>query len=135
MERSLCGEMMFSEAISRGIAGFVVNGCIRDTDCLARIGFPVYACGVTPQGPWKNGPGEINVPICCGGQVVRPGDILVGDPDGIVVVPQEFAAEIAPLARKKYEGEQERLCKYHNGGKATGTKWIQMALDKGVVML
>lgn len=94
MSRSVCGEMMINQAIGRGVAGFVVDGCVRDIDCLDEIKFPVYTKGVTPQGPWKNGPGEINVPIACGGQVVFPGDILVGDGDGIVVIRPEDAEEV-----------------------------------------
>ena len=115
MERALCGEMMFNEAIGRGLAGIVVNGCIRDADSLAGLDLPVYAKGVTPQGPWRNGPGEINLPVCCGGQVVRPGDILVGDSDGIVVIRPEDAAALAPLAREKLAGEQKRLAENRRG--------------------
>ena len=70
MSRSLCGEIMFNYAKSKGIAGFVLDGCIRDADALDDLGFPVYAKGITPQGPWKIGYGEINVPIACCGQVV-----------------------------------------------------------------
>lgn len=132
-ERSLCGEMMFNEAMNKGIAGFIINGCIRDTDCLDRLDFPVYATGVTPQGPWKNGPGEINVPVCCGGQVVYPGDILAGDPDGVVVVHPEDAAEVAALAREKFEKEQHRLQQYRDGQVGTQSeKWIRSAIENGV---
>ena len=135
-ERSLCGEMMFNEAINKGIAGFIVNGCIRDTDCLGSLDFPVYATGVTPQGPWKNGPGEINVPVCCGGQVVFPGDILVGDPDGVVVVHSSDACEVAALAREKFQKEQEKLQKYRSGqiGKQS-EKWIHSAIEQGVTFI
>lgn len=101
-DRALIGEMMISYAQSRNIAGFVIDGAIRDIDAIRAAGIPVYAKGVTPQGPFKNGPGEINVPISCGGQVVFPGDILIGDQDGIVVVRPEFAAELAEISRKKW---------------------------------
>ena len=135
-ERSLCGEMMFNEAINKGIAGFIVNGCIRDTDCLATLDFPVYATGVTPQGPWKNGPGEINVPVCCGNQVVCPGDILVGDPDGVVVVHPADAAEVAALARDKFEKEQKKLQSYREGlVSKQNEKWIHAAVEQGVTLI
>ena len=135
-ERSLCGEMMFNEAINKGIAGFIVNGCIRDTDCLATLDFPVYATGVTPQGPWKNGPGEINVPVCCGNQVVCPGDILVGDPDGVVVVHPADAAEVAALARDKFEKEQKKLQSYREGlVSKQNEKWIHAAVEQGVTFI
>ena len=135
-ERSLCGEMMFNEAINKGIAGFIVNGCIRDTDCLATLDFPVYAIGVTPQGPCKNGPGEINVPVCCGNQVVCPGDILVGDPDGVVVVHPADAAEVAALARDKFEKEQKKLQSYREGlVSKQNEKWIHAAVEQGVTFI
>lgn len=133
MERSLCGEMMFNEAIGRGLAGFVINGCIRDADALDDLKFPVYAKGITPQGPWKNGPGEINVPVCCGNVVVFPGDILVGDPDGIVVIHSEDAPAIVDQAREKYEGEQKRLAENREGiYPVTLDKWMKLAKNTGV---
>jgi regulator of RNase E activity RraA len=68
---------------------------------------PIYAKGITPQGPWKFGPGEVNVPIACAGQVVFPGDILVGDRDGIVVIRRQDAAEVAEVAQKKKASEDQ----------------------------
>ncbi|WP_018212106.1 RraA family protein [Desulfitobacterium hafniense] len=109
LEHSLAGELMVRYAIKRGLGGFIVDGCMRDSDALAGLDFPIYARGITPQGPYKNGPGEINVPICCGGQVVMPGDILVGDRDGVVVIRPEDAEELAEVARRKFEKEQEQI--------------------------
>jgi regulator of RNase E activity RraA len=109
LDRSLMGEIMITYAEKRGIGGFIVDGAIRDSDYAKRAKIPVYAAGVCPQGPYKNGPGEINTPIACGGQVVFPGDILVGDPDGIVVIRPEFAEELAPEAIKKHADEQKTL--------------------------
>lgn len=108
-ERALCGEIMISYAKKRGIAGFVINGCIRDVEAILKIDFPVYALGQNPNGPMKNGPGEINTPVVCGGMVIMPGDILVGDADGIVVVRPEDAAEVAKKAAKQNEGEKRLL--------------------------
>lgn len=110
--RSLMGEMMFTYSQARGIGGFVLDGSIRDVDSLHALHMPVYARAVTPQGPLKNGPGEINVPIACGGQVVNPGDIIVGDCDGICVIPKEDAYKIYQAARQKHEKEQATLEKY-----------------------
>lgn len=116
MERSLAGEMMINYAKSKGIAGFVVDGCMRDLDAIRDMtDFPVYCKGLTPQGPYKFGPGEINVPVCIGGQVVLPGDILVGDADGIVVMHPEDAEKLVEVARKKFEGEQNTLANYAKG--------------------
>ena len=87
---------MATYARSRGIAGFIIDGCVRDRDELAQFtDFPVYAKGVIPNGPYKNGPGEINVPVVIGGKLVRPGDIVVGDDDGVLFIDPAIAAELA----------------------------------------
>lgn len=108
-DRSLMGEMMMDYAAKRGIGGFVIDGAVRDANALKNGPIPFYASAVTPQGPYKNGPGEINVPIACGGQVVFPGDILVGDEDGIVVIRPEYAKELVELVHKKHAGEEREL--------------------------
>jgi RraA family protein len=115
LDRSLLGEIMAVYAARRGIAGFVVDGAVRDLQGMRRAAIPIYAAGITPQGPFKNGPGEINVPIACGGQVVFPGDILVGDEDGVVVIRPEYAGEIAERARKKFEDENGKLSRMCSG--------------------
>ena len=121
--RSLAGEIMMRFAQTKGLAGIVVDGCLRDSDGLSKFTMPIYCAGITPQGPFKNGPGEINTPIACGGQVVFPGDILVGDRDGIVVIHKEDAVMMAEVAHKKKAGEDatfelmandfEAYCKKH----------------------
>lgn len=105
--RSLAGEIMMRFAQYKGLAGIVADGCLRDSDALSKMKMPIYCSGITPQGPFKNGPGEINVPIACGGQVVIPGDIIVGDRDGIVVIHKEDAAMMAEVAHKKKAGEDK----------------------------
>ena len=105
--RSLAGEIMMRFAQKKGLAGIVVDGCLRDLDGIELLTMPVYAKGITPQGPWKFGPGEVNVPISCGGQVVFPGDILVGDKDGIVVVRRQDAEVVAQAAIMKKESEDK----------------------------
>lgn len=105
--RSLAGEIMMRFAQKKGLAGIVVDGCLRDLDGIQGLAMPVYAKGVTPQGPFKFGPGEVNVPIACGGQVVFPGDILAGDRDGVVVIRRQDALEVAELARKKKAAEDK----------------------------
>lgn len=113
MSRALCGEIMATYARSRGIAGFIIDGCVRDRDELAQFtDFPVYAKGVIPNGPYKNGPGEINFPVSVGGQVICPGDILVGDGDSILVIKPEDAEELAKAAKAvkvKEEGQLEGI--------------------------
>lgn len=93
------GELMITWARRKGVAGFVIDGAIRDADAIKNMDIPVYAAGVTPNGPYKEGPGEVNAPISLRGAVVRPGDILVGDGDGVIVIAPEEAAEILAKAK------------------------------------
>jgi len=98
-ENAIIGELMMSRARQRGVAGIVIWGAIRDSAEIAAGSYPVYASGVTHRGPYKNGPGEINVPINMGGMPVNPGDIIVGDADGLVAIPQEQADRILKSAQ------------------------------------
>lgn len=95
-DRAIFGELMATYCKSRGIRGIVCDGAIRDRGALAAMeDFPVYAKSATPNGPYKNGPGEINVPVVIGGKVVHPGDIVVGDDDGVIIISPENADAIA----------------------------------------
>lgn len=96
---AIVGDIMSSLAQKRGVAGMVIYGAIRDAAEIRARRFPVYACGVTHRGPYKNGPGEINAPIALDGMVVHAGDIIVGDADGVVAVPLAHAAEVLALAQ------------------------------------
>lgn len=92
---AVLGDLISTKARHRGAAGFVIDGLVRDLPTIQELGdFPVFARGTTPIGPLHRGPGEINFPICCGGVVVNPGDLIVGDAMGVVVVPQGIAAEL-----------------------------------------
>ncbi|KYZ75669.1 methyltransferase [Anaerosporomusa subterranea] len=104
---SLTGEIMMRQALKKGLAGIVIDGAVRDVEALQVMDMAIYAAGVTPKGPFKDGPGEINVPVSCGGVVVNPGDILVGDADGIVVIRPQDAPVIAKKARAKQAKEQD----------------------------
>ncbi|NEN96735.1 MAG: RraA family protein [Moorea sp. SIO3I7] len=90
----IIGDLIATKAKHRGIAGFVIDGMIRDLPGIKEVGMPVYATGVTPIGPLHRGPGEINFSINCGGIVVNPGDIICGDLNGLVVIRQELAEEL-----------------------------------------
>ena len=114
-DRALVGGMMLAYAEMRKLGGFVVNGAIRDLDDIRAGNIPVFAKSATPLGPYREEPGEINVPVVCGGQVVMPGDILVGDSDGLVVIPQRDAAELLALSRANLAGEQAELERMKNG--------------------
>jgi regulator of RNase E activity RraA len=91
---SVSGELTTLVGRARGLAGMVIDGMVRDSREIIEIGLPVFARGLTPNSPYKDGPAKINVPVTCGGASVNPGDILVGDADGVVVVPQETAEEV-----------------------------------------
>jgi regulator of RNase E activity RraA len=88
---SVSGELTTLVGRARGLAGMVIDGMVRDSQEIIEIGLPVFARGLTPNSPFKDGPAKINVPVTCGGISVTPGDIVVGDADGVVVVPQESA--------------------------------------------
>lgn len=89
---AVLGDLVSTKARYRGITGIVVDGLVRDSQGIRDLrDFPVFARGVTPIGPLQRGPGEINLPVSVGGIVVHPGDVLVGDVNGVVVVPRESA--------------------------------------------
>ena len=103
---AITGELMIMWLRKRGVSGLIIDGCIRDVDYVRGIkDFPVYAIGVNPNGPLKEGGGEINFPITCGGVVVSPGDIVVGDADGVIVIDPEDAEDILKRAQQKQEIE------------------------------
>lgn len=108
MSNAVLGDLVANKARHRGIAGYVIDGLIRDLDGVKETGLPVYARGVTPFGPLHRGPGEINTQICCGGIVVNPGDIIKADSTGIAVIPRNYAAEILERLRDS----RERLAEY-----------------------
>jgi len=96
---AVLGDLVCTKAKHRGIQGFVVDGLIRDLPNIQALDFPVFGRGTTPIGPLHRGPGEINYSICCGNVVVNPGDIIVGDAMGVVIVPQTIAADLLSRLR------------------------------------
>lgn len=109
LTNSLIGEMMTAHAQQRGIAGIVIYGAIRDYDALHAGSYPIFAAGVTHRGPYKDGPGEINVPIAIDGMVIEPGDLVVGDGDGLVCVPYEQTAEVLKATEAKHVAELKQI--------------------------
>jgi RraA family protein len=93
-QNAVLGDLISTKAQHRKIAGFIVDGLIRDLPAILPLEFPVFARGVTPIGPLHRGPGEINYPICCGGVVVNPGDLIVADAAGIIAIPREIVPEL-----------------------------------------
>jgi RraA family protein len=128
LTNALIGELMTTFAISRGVAGFVINGAIRDIDVIGGGVFPVYAAGVTHRGPYKDGPGEVNVPIAIDGMVIHPGDLILGDADGLLCVPVAEAESILLAARKKVEAEKQTLIDIAAG--QLDTAWVDATLKR-----
>lgn len=121
------GDLISTKARHLGIAGFVVDGLIRDLpDIRALEDFPVFARGVTPIGPLHRGPGEINYPISAGGIVVHPGDVVVGDLNGVVVVPREIAPEILQRLRMRAAAEGEYTAAVRRG--EFSNTWVDATL-------
>ncbi|MGY4353029.1 regulator of RNase E activity RraA [Bradyrhizobium sp. GM7.3] len=88
------GELMVTWMQHRKLSGLIVDGAVRDVAAIRNMTFPVYAAGITPRGPYKDGPGEVNVPVSCGGVTVTPGAIVVGDQDGVVIINPDDAEDI-----------------------------------------
>ena len=109
LTNAIVGEIMSSYARARGLAGIVINGAIRDADSLRAGTFPVFAAGVTHRGPYKDGPGEINVPIAIDGMVIEPGDLVLGDGDGLLCIPYEATAAVHALASEKLKVEEREI--------------------------
>ena len=112
---ALTGALMAAHAKAVGVAGFVIDGAVRDTAECTAGDFPVFAAGANPNGPLKGAAGRINWPISVAGTTVNPGDLIVGDADGVVVVPRETAAEIVKGAQAKVDSEAQRMAAIGRG--------------------
>lgn len=125
--RALVGEVMMAYAYyAKKIAGIIFDGPIRDIDAIQHMKMHVYATGTTPGGPYKEGPGEINVPIACGEVTVEPGDIILCDPDGVTVIPKGEAAEVLIAAKKFKEEDEKKLAAAKNG--TANRDWVDQSL-------
>jgi regulator of RNase E activity RraA len=126
LTNSLFGELMMSYAVKRGIAGIVLDGAIRDADIIGARDFPVYAAGVTHRGPYKDGPGEINVPIALDGMVIEPGDLVLGDADGVLCIPFDDVERVLAAAHEKLALEQKTIANIEEG--THDTSWVDARL-------
>jgi len=109
LTNALFGEIMVATAVKIGVAGVVLNGAVRDSEEIGQGDFPLYAAGVTHRGPYKDGPGEINVPVAIDGMVIEPGDLILGDGDGILCVPFDATAAVLAAANEKVKVEAREL--------------------------
>ena len=130
--RALFGEIMMTVAKSKGAIGCVFDGAIRDVDAFERHQFPCWARGVNMRGPYKDGPGSINVPVTIGGMVVNPGDIILGDCDGIIALSPSIALEAAKLGKEKEATERKTIQSIMAG--EYNDAWVDILLkQKGVL--
>ncbi|BCQ29179.1 RraA family protein (plasmid) [Caballeronia sp. NK8] len=123
---ALIGEIMATQAHATGIAGFVIDAAVRDSHELAQGEFPVFSAGLNPCGPTKSVAGRVNFPISVAGAGVNPGDLIVGDADGVVVIPKDDVARIVELAQKKLDAETARIAAIRKGDTRAG--WLEKEL-------
>ncbi|RVU51152.1 RraA family protein [Pseudomonas syringae pv. syringae] len=128
LSNALIGEMMVAYAVKRGVAGIVINGAIRDAGSIAAGTFPMFAAGISHRGPYKDGPGEINVAIAIDGMVIEPGDLVIGDEDGLLCVPYEHVADVYGRAAAKHHAEQKQLEQIARG--ENDRSWVLESLKK-----
>ena len=122
------GELMTRAAITQKIGGLVLDGMCRDSDWISDSGFPVFARGTCARGSQKTGPGHMNIPVACGNVVVNHGDIIIGDDDGIMVVPAHDAEELLPICLNKITSENTRIENIKAG--SPKPKWLPGAIEK-----
>jgi RraA family protein len=130
---ALMGSIMMTACRKLGLAGVVIDGAVRDTEELRELGFPVYAVGANPNGPTKSVPGRINWPISCGGRTINPGDLVVGDADGVVVIEREKVESLLDLAARKVADEQTRIADIR-AGRNLIPKWLDGSLRAAGVL-
>ncbi len=129
---AIIGEIMSTHAAKRGLGGFIIDGPIRDVDSIGKSTFPVFARAISHRGPYKEGPGEINVTVSVDGMVVYPGDIIVGDQDGLLAIRPDVAEAIAKEVALVEKKEKEILAKIAKG--SLDRSWVDALLRaKGVL--
>lgn len=130
LTNAIIGERMLAYCQAKGFAGIVINGAVRDVGYIKSHDFPVYAAGVTHRGPYKNGPGEINVAVALDGMAIAPGDLVVGDDDGLLCIAYEDVEAVYKLANEKHEMET-RTFKDIGKGDNNRAKFEQTLRDLG----
>lgn len=133
LSSALMGEIMSQQCVALGIAAVVIDGAVRDSEAIRELGFPMYAAGLNPNGPTKFVPGRLNHPISIGGVTVNPGDLVVGDADGVTVIERAKAAAMLPLAADKVAAETKRIADIQNR-LALAPVWLEGALRSAGVI-
>ena len=133
LTNSLMGELMLAHAIKRGVGGFVLNGAVRDVEAFLDVNLPVFAAGVSHRGPYKDGPGEINVSVAIDGMVIEPGDLVIGDWDGVLSIPLDDVESILKKTNEKQAAEAVDMAKIEAG--EWDRSWVDKTLkDRGCIM-
>jgi RraA family protein len=128
LTNALIGELMLAQMVKRGLGGIVINGAIRDSAAIRAQNFPVFAAGVTHRGPYKDGPGEINVPVAIDGMVIAPGDLVLGDDDGLLCVSFDEAEAIYVAASAKHAAEGKQVANIEAG--THDASWVDASLRR-----
>jgi 4-hydroxy-4-methyl-2-oxoglutarate aldolase len=133
LSSALMGEIMSQQCVALGVVAVVIDGAVRDSEAIRELGFPMFAAGLNPNGPTKSVSGRLNHPISIGGVTVRPGDLVVGDADGVTVIEREKAAAMLPLAVEKVAAETKRIAEIKSR-QALRPGWLEAALRKAGVI-
>jgi 4-hydroxy-4-methyl-2-oxoglutarate aldolase len=133
LSSALMGEIMSQQCVALGVAAVVIDGAVRDSEAIRELGFPMYAAGLNPNGPTKSVSGRLNHPISIGGVTVHPGDLVVGDADGVTVIERAKAAAMLPLASAKVAAETQRIADIKSR-KALRPAWLDGALRSAGVI-
>jgi len=133
LTNSLMGELMLAHAMKRGVGGFVLDGAVRDVEAFSDVNLPVFAAGVSHRGPYKDGPGEINISVAIDGMVIEPGDLVIGDWDGVLSIPLEDVESILKKTNEKQAAEAVDMEKIEAG--EWDRSWVDKTLkDRGCTM-
>jgi 4-hydroxy-4-methyl-2-oxoglutarate aldolase len=127
LSSALMGEIMSQQCVALGVVAVVIDGAVRDSEAIRELGFPMFAAGLNPNGPTKSVSGRLNHPISIGGVSVNPGDLVVGDADGVTVIERSKAAAMLPLAADKVAAETKRIADIKSR-KALTPAWLNGAL-------
>jgi 4-hydroxy-4-methyl-2-oxoglutarate aldolase len=130
LEAGHWGEITTVAALQRGVVGLVINGGVRDIAAIRERGFPIFSASISMKATVKNTPGQINHPIICGGVVVNPGDIVLGDDDGVVVVAREKAEAVLASARQRTEQEAGVMARLEKGESTLDILGFRKALEQ-----
>ena len=128
LTNAIIGELMIAQMVKRGLGGIVINGAIRDSAAIRAGGYPVFAAGVTHRGPYKDGPGEINVPVAIDGMVIAPGDLMIGDDDGLLCVPYDQVEQVHAATAAKHAAETKQMAAIEAG--TNDASWVDASLKR-----